>query len=236
MSKVSYIVTSANGKTTELEVIDSYSSFLNDFEIDKNEFFDWGVSATIFPNVDRVAAEWEVLKKKVLNNQKVFIRGYGRDAHATNLYKDMYKTLLGNSSVEKDPTNNTQPHKLIERLTRLKRNKDIFNYQVSHIWGHTKNIFMFEAPWNICYTPKIVDPFTGHETKGDWPVEYQKRFFAKATELYRPFIEDYNKLLYELEIEKRMQRYLDDLYKDFPEKKIEQFIKDATNEVCRIEL
>ena len=81
------------------------------------------------------------------------------------MYKDFYANLLGNTHVEKDPTNNAVPHKLIQRTTELKRNSDIFNYQVSHIWGHTKNIFMFEAPWNICYTPKIMDPFTGHETQ-----------------------------------------------------------------------
>lgn len=57
------------------------------------------------------------LKKMILKNQVVYIRGYGRDAHGTQLYKDLYKMIFRNFHVEKDPTNNTAPHKLIQRLT-----------------------------------------------------------------------------------------------------------------------
>ena len=31
----------------------------------------------------------------------------------------------------------------------------------------TKNALTFNAPWNIVYMPKLFDPFTGHESKGD---------------------------------------------------------------------
>lgn len=214
--------------------IDSYQNFLTYFNIGKKDLFDWGISSTIFPPVEKAEIEWEALKKRIFNNQTVYIRGYGRDAHGTQLYKDMYAKLFNNSHVEKDPTNNAIPHRIIQDMTELKRNHDIFNYQVSHIWGHTKNIFMFEAPWNICYTPKIMDPFTGHETQGAWPMEYQRLFFAKAYELYRPFINEYNDLLIALNIEERLQEYFSSLKNFYSEKELVQFSKDAINELSPI--
>lgn len=169
--------------TTISTMIDSYQEFLTHFQIDRDSFFEWGISATI---------------------------------------------------IEKDPTNNAVPHKLIQRITKLKRNRDIYNYQVSHIWGHTKNIFMFEAPWNICYTPKIMDPFTGHETQGIWPTEYQKIFIAKANELYRPFIDEYNQILKSLDVNKKLQEYILSLENLVPAKELEQFSKDAAGELSAI--
>lgn len=47
---------------------------------------------------------------------------------------------------------------------------------------------MFEAPWNICYTPKIIDPFTGHESKGDLPEEFQEYFLKYAQKKYKKYI------------------------------------------------
>lgn len=215
-------------------IIDSYQEFLTHFQIDRKSFFEWGISATIFPSTDKVALEWEDLKKRIFNNQTVYIRGYGRDAHGTQLYKEFYEKLLGNSHIEKDPTNNTIPHKLIQRTTELKRNSDIYNYQVSHIWGHTKNVFMFEAPWNICYTPKIMDPFTGHETKGIWPTEYQKLFITKAYELYRPFINEYNQILKSLDIKKQLQEYISSQNGNILTKKLTQFSNDVIDELSPI--
>lgn len=147
--------------------MDSYQNFLDNFKIDENDFFRWGISTTIFPPVSKVKEEWSSLIRRISNNQTVYIRGYGRDAHGTKLYKNLYKELFNNYHVKKDPTNNDRPQKLIYKLTGYKRNNNIYNFQTSHIWGRTKNIFMFEAPWNICYTPKITDPFTGHEAKGE---------------------------------------------------------------------
>ena len=121
--------------------MDSYQKFLNHFGIDKMALFEWGIEATIFPPIEKVILEWESLKTRVLTDQQVCIRGYGRNGHGTQLYIGLYKFLFGNSHVEEDPTNNYAPQKCIQRLTGLKRNKDIYNYQISHIWGHTKKCF-----------------------------------------------------------------------------------------------
>ncbi|MBD5092434.1 MAG: hypothetical protein HDT36_03530 [Clostridiales bacterium] len=214
--------------------MDSYQEFLTYFGIDKESFFNWGISSTIFPPIDKVTSKWESLKNRIFTNQQVYIRGYGRDAHGTQLYKDFYARLLNNSHIEKDPTNNAIPQRIMQQLTGATRNKDIYNYQVSHIWGHTKNVFMFEAPWNICYTPKIIDPFTGHETKGTWPKEYQELFILKAKEIYRPFIDEYNQLLITLNVENQMQEYILSLKGLISENLCKQFSKDVERELSPI--
>ena len=71
--------------------MDSYQNFLNHFGIDRRELFEWGINATIFPAVEKVSHEWEELKTRILTNQIVYIRGYGREGHGTQLYKGLYK-------------------------------------------------------------------------------------------------------------------------------------------------
>ena len=134
--------------------MDSYERFMTRFNIDKYELYEFGINETILPPIDLVAENWENLKKRIFNNGKVSIRGYGRDAKGTALYLGLYKNLFNNGNVKKDATNNVEPQKIISRLTGYKRNINLLNYQVSHIFGRTKNIFLFEAPWNIAFIPK----------------------------------------------------------------------------------
>lgn len=208
---------------------DSYYDFMNHFGIKPKELFEWGMQAIIFPPDDKVETEWKNLKDRINNNSEVYIRGYGRDAHGTQLYLDFYKYLFKNSNVRKDPTNNNKPTSNLKKMTGLGRNKEIYNYQVSHIWGKTKNVFLFEAPWNICYTPKIIDPFTGHETKGDLPEEFKQYFFEYSQKKYRKYILDYNHIISSLEINKNLEEFC---------KKIEgdnsRFKNDALNELSQI--
>lgn len=219
-----------------MEVRDSYKEFLEDFCIDKEELFQWGIEHTIFPDQSKAKEEWENLKRRIHSDEVVYIRRYGRGPKGTQLYQDAYRELLGNNHIKEDPTNNAIPRRLIQRLTGLKRNASIYNYQVSHIWGHTKNIFLFEAPWNLCYVPKIMDPFTGHETKGVWPNEYQRLFRARAYEQYKPFILEYNQILEELSLSKRIQEYVVSLQGVISEKEQAQFKKDILAEFTPIEM
>lgn len=216
-------------------IIDSYDKFINQFNISKNELYDFGIKETILPPIDLVTQFWEDLKKRVFNNGVVRIRGYGRDAKGTKLYIDLYKHLLNNENVKKDDTNNIIPKRIIFSLTGYKHNKNLYNYQVSHIFGKTKNILLFEAPWNIALVPKIIDPFTGHETKGIWPKEYQNKFISYARGIYSEFIDDYNKLIRRDDIVKGISEYIDSLKNDEGlTKKVIQFEKDALSELSPI--
>jgi hypothetical protein len=97
-----------------------------------------------------------------------------------------------------DPTNNQQPAQLLEKNTIYKRNKNIFNYQVSHVFGNTKNVYCFTATWNIVYIPKIVDPFTGHEATGEYKDEFKKLFEKNIIRKFNSEIKEYNKIMDEI--------------------------------------
>ena len=210
--------------------MDAYNNFMQYFNVERNKLFDWGIKNTIFPSVEAVDDIWKELLFRIYNNQKVYIRGYGRNGHATKIYSDFYAFLLGNEHIKPDPTNNSKPKSNIEKLTKLKRNKNIFNYQISHIWGHTKNIFLFEAPWNICYVPKIMDPFTGHEAKGEYIEEYQNIFKEAAYTKYKKYVEEYNAIIKSLSINDKIIQYSKTLSNTLDEKQINQFVDDCRKE------
>lgn len=208
-------------------MIDAYQKFFSRFKISDQDLIQWGIQEAIFPNMEGVILEWERLKEKVLNNERVYIRGYGRNAHGTHLYQELYAEILGNYHVERDPTNNSVPQRIIKKLTGLQRNRDIYNYQVSHIFGKTKNPFLFQSPWNICYLPKIMDPFTGHESKGNLSKQFQKAFKEYVFYQYKPLIEDYNQLMLDLNLSEKAKRYLN-------EEEGQQFLKDVMIELSPI--
>jgi hypothetical protein len=51
------------------------------------------------------------------------------------------------------------------------------------------------APWNIVYVPKIIDPFTGHEAKGEFVDEFTKLFQQQCYEKFKYLIDDFNSLM-----------------------------------------
>jgi hypothetical protein len=179
---------------------DSYERFFSTGYISKEQFFEFGLKETIFSPIDRANEGWRILKKKIYSNSEVFMRGFGRDANGTHLFQDLYGKVVGNTNVQKDPTNNAEPTKLIRELTGYSKTKSIKyesirNYQVSHIFGRTKNIFAFTAPWNIVYMPKMLDPFTGHEAKGEMIDEYSKLFQEQGYRHFQPLIEEFNEIM-----------------------------------------
>ena len=80
---------------------DSYYDFMNYFHVKPKDLFAWGMEATIFPKVEAVEDEWEDLKRRVFHNEAVSIRGYGRDAHGTDLYINFYKYIFKNVKIKK---------------------------------------------------------------------------------------------------------------------------------------
>ena len=83
---------------------DSYQTFFEHFKIDFSEIIEFGVEIdTIYPDKNKIKSEWESLIKSVENNEEVYIRGYGRDAHGTALYQVFYRILLKNEKNKKTP-------------------------------------------------------------------------------------------------------------------------------------
>lgn len=217
-------------------MLDSYENFFSN-HVNKETFFDFGLIETIYIPTSKVEEEWEKLKTRIKNNEDVQIRGFGRDAKGTDLFIDFYKNIFKNEKIIKDPTNNHYPRKLIETLTGYRINKDIQNYQISHIFGRTKNIFAFTAPWNIVFMPKILDPLTGHESKGKFVKEFQILFQKKSYTKYQSYIEDFNDIVTNKQLNEKIKVYIKDLYQQEATKEYAEDSekKMAKNRIIRFE-
>ena len=217
---------------------DSYLNFLKKFNISNEDFIEYGLNDIIFIPNDKVISEWDILKNKVYSNQEVYIRGMGRDAAGTKYMLEVHKSLFGNSNIKKDPTNNAHPTKILENLTgfskrKLKSSNLISNYQVSHIFGRTKNALMFMAPWNIVYIPKLFDPFSGHESKGELTQIFSKKLKEITYEKFKVQIDDYNSIVNNSKFVDSLNSSIDDLKSNNNEvsDKLLNSIKDEFSEV-----
>ena len=179
---------------------DSYERFFSEGFISKQQFFEFGLKETIYAPLEEATKEWEVLKSKIFNNEEVYIRSYGRNAKNSMSFTNFYSNIFNNHNVKIDPTNNSEPTKVIRNLTGYSKKphrdyQPIQNYQISHVFGRTKNAFAFTAPWNIVYMPKILDPFTGHEATGDLIDEFKYQFKLNSYNKFKDLIEDYNEIV-----------------------------------------
>lgn len=215
-------------------ILDSYAQFLEHFNLNKNSFYSFGIENTIFASSDYAYDQWQMLKKHLLENQPLTIRGYGRQGKHTELYFKLYSYLFDNNNISEDKTNNAVPRKNIQAATGYKTNVTLLNYQCSHIFGHTKNPLLFEAVWNICFTPKIFDPLTGHEAKGPWPEEYQHIFIERSLQRFDKCIIDYNEFINTHKILERIPVFVKTLVDEYDNTLLEKFQEDALLEWQKI--
>lgn len=162
--------------------------------------FKMGIDNIVYIDDKSINTQWASLKDDILNNNTIFIRGYGRDGAKTHYFIELYKLLFENEHVKKDSTNNAQPTKLLSNLTQYskteKKNRiKIQNYQIAHLFGKTKNPFLFNCSWNIAYIPKFIDPFTGHETQGTYRDDFKAEFDLILRNKFSSYINDYNNFI-----------------------------------------
>ncbi len=206
------------------KIQDSYVNFLKKFKISKKDFFEYGMQSIIYPN-KKVDYYWEDLKYRLNNNKKVYIRAYGNNGINSKIFTDFIKIVFNNENIEIDRSRNSIPQTYIKKYTGLERKKDLINYQVSHIFERTKNPLMFECPWNIAYVPKIFDPFTGHESNGNWTAEFQEYYLNDVKKRFKKYIDDYNSIIINLDIYKKISNYINNL-KEYSDIQKERFRKD----------
>lgn len=218
------------------KVLDSYAQFIDYFDLDKEDFYSFGIKNTVYADSEKALRQWQELKNRLYNNQKIAIRGYGRQGKHTSLYFDFYEYTFGNTNIYEDPTNNTAPRRNIQMVTGYRINETIFNYQCSHIFGRTKNPLLFESVWNICFTPKLFDPFTGHETKGPWPDEYQRLFKKAAFSRFENFIFDYNELVDNIKIDEKIAEFVSTKVNNYDANVLLAFQQDVLAEWSKIVL
>jgi hypothetical protein len=188
---------------------DAYLRFLDRFKIGHEEFFRHGLDDIIHVPLDVARRDWDALKDRVTTGGRVFIRSYGAGRKNSHQFISFYSQVFAHNQIEVDPTNNSEPQKLLARWTGFSRRRggNLRNYQVSHVFGRTKNAYAFTAPWNIVYVPKVIDPFTGHEAKGELPQHFRRLFERHVFELYEPLIKEFNALVVDAGLGTRIAEY-----------------------------
>ncbi|MCL2208224.1 MAG: hypothetical protein FWB90_09090 [Fibromonadales bacterium] len=171
--------------------IDAYEQF---FEmISPEDFFNFGLKKFISAEINKARDAWnELLSRIDEKDSDLYIRAFGKGGCRNNEMEEMYRKVFG-INIKIDSGNNTEPTKTIENLTGYKKKKNISNYQVSHVFGMATNVYCFTAPWNIVFMPKLLDPFTDNETKGEYAIAFRKRFRAKIIKKFKYEIEEYNR-------------------------------------------
>lgn len=206
-------------------VEDSYSEFLKRFNIKEKDFLEYGNKSIIYVPKDIVKREWENLKHRITNNEEVYIRPYGNNGKNSEIFLKFIKEVFNNSNVKLDKSRNSKPKLCLKKYIENELGKEIQNYQVSHIFGMTKNPYMFECPWNIAYIPKIFDPFTGHESNGEWTQKFQDYYLQDVQDKFQEFIEDYNNIMIENNIVDRIESFVNNL-KGYNQKQKKTFKKN----------
>jgi hypothetical protein len=192
---------------------DSFNELIPEY-ISKEEFFRYGCEKTIYISDEKVKSEWKALKDKINGNKAVFMRSAGKSMSDNHLYFNFYKKLFNNENIKKDPSNTQNPSKIIEDLTGLKKSKDLKNYQVASIFGRSKNIFAFTAPWNIVYMPKILDALVANDSQDPLAIEYRAAFESYAYNKFKPYIEEFNDIVTNIHFTRGRDSYLTLLYDD----------------------
>lgn len=190
---------------------DSYIDFLKRFNIKEKDFFEYGRESIIYVEKEIVQKEWDNLKDRITHNKEVYIRPYGNNGRNSQIFIDFIKYVFGNNKIRIDSSRNSKPQICLKKYTNLERGKNIQNYQVSHIFGMTKNPYMFECPWNIAYIPKIFDPFTGHESNGEWTQKFQNYYLNDVQERFQDFIADYNSIIEKCNIKQKVDSFIEGL-------------------------
>ncbi len=185
--------------------MDTIDSFLKEFSIDPDKFCEWCIKTTIWIEPIKAKKVWDEHINNIKEYGNVYTRKYGRSKENHEAQLKIYKKL--NLPVSFDPTNNAGPEKVIREGTGKRKNKDIKNYKISHIFGLTKNPYAFMAPWNIAYTSILTDPFTGHESNHNLTQRITMLLREKSYNDYNELICEYNCIISEKQEE--MTKYFE---------------------------
>jgi hypothetical protein len=128
------------------------------------------------------------------------------------MFLDFYRQVLKNERVKKDPSNSQNPSKIIESLTGYKKSKDLKNYQLASIFGCSRNIYTFCAPWNIVFVPNILDPFLNVDANSEMAKEYQILFKQHSYEKFKPYIDEYNEIVGSQHFQRKIDEYFTQQY------------------------
>lgn len=213
-------------KQNSYEVVLSALSKEKNTLITTEELFNVALKEVVrIDNEDVVDFYWHELIKAVKtkdnkqNNNttnKVYVRGHGRNGSGNKDLDEILKAVF-ERGFQIDQANNNRPDSILKKLIP----GEFEDYQISHLFEHrTNNPFLFEAPWMVCYVPKILDPFTGHEIKG-FPMLIE-RFVRWAFITNKKYINEYNGLI--LEYWNKLKDHFNSKAKHYNKYRIESLI------------
>lgn len=172
------------------------------------------------------------------------IRKYGNKGVGDSLFEDLYRIVFPHAKIVVEESGNARPKENIKKATRslIYSESEGFavlnwavrvlqNYQCSHVFDNrTKNPLLFEAVWNVVLTPKVIDPFTGHETLQRWPEEFQpilhnviRKKFGRCISQYNEFAERYREKIREAALQVAAKKQADGI-------DVGDFVDDAVSQ------
>ena len=209
----------------KVEEWDAYQLFFDYFaghQMSPREFYKFGIDNSVFADkADVKYAERqfddliELLRHGRLPNdpaggrqrKDLAIRKYSGSKNKSEMFVEIYRKLFPNASIRVEsnatPKLNFRSAVKCEMFSAGYVGKEtttvLKNYVCSHVFDNrTQNPLLFEAVWNIVFTPKMIDPLTGNETKGRWPDEFQPLFRDKVRDKFLPCIRKFNAIAAEI--------------------------------------
>ncbi|OFI48028.1 hypothetical protein BG262_00570 [Floricoccus penangensis] len=237
--------------------IDAYEEFFKEFNITSDKLIDFSKKTIKYIEKDKAQELCQTLDDEIISKKNIYVRRYGNPNGKYNtqkLQELFYNDFLfdkGSTFIQIDPNNNSKPKKLLEKNIILASSEKTIlqNYQISHVYGRTKNCYAFTAPWNLVYLPKILDPFTGHESKGDFTRIFTQEFQKYIYEIFKDQIDCFNKKMEEIDetiFKKNLKHtFKNELAEELKElkdsntitdKHVDRFIQSMQNEFSKINI
>lgn len=201
---------------------ESYQEFFDAFGILPNAVCEFGLEHSVFAEPDMALEQWRELTTALLNNARLPIRAITGNVQDREFqfYKRLNGYLFENHSLHHDCTGNYYPRRNLERAvgwhaTIRPRTETgvLVNFQTSHVLsGRTHNPLLYSAVWNIAFTPKIIDPFTGDEAHGPVAEMFRTAFLSKIRARFSVCIEEYNRFVGERDIANRIGGFSDNFF------------------------
>lgn len=142
-----------SGGQNKDEMEDSYELFCEDFNIEPYQLYEFGLKRSHFAPLEKVVDQWKSLKKALLTGSTpLAIRKFGRQVD--NPFHGLYHHLFPKALILNDANGNNAPKKAIQDATGWKINKNIRNYEISHVFSATNNPLLFNALWNFFSVPE----------------------------------------------------------------------------------
>ncbi len=201
---------------------ESYSEFLDAFGIRPEALCDFGLDHSVFAESEEAWTQWQDLKNTLLHGGRLYIRAIAGNAHDREFlfYKRLHENMFPGVELCHDCTGNYYPRRNLSRavgwdvtIHPAQENGVLVNFQTSHaLSGRTHNPLLYLAVWNIVFTPKVIDPFTGDEAETAAAALFREAFLDKIRRRFDRCVADYNNFVDEHNILNRIGEFRDDYF------------------------